>query len=72
MNMNSANIVILIFMGGFLLLGLLTSLTRWIMALQRELRYLNMEIRRTVGQEQRYYRKARRRLLFPWLYFFRR
>ncbi len=70
--MNSTNIVILILMGGFLLVGLLTSLVRWITGFQRELRYLNMEIRRTEGREQRHYRREKRRLLLSWLPFFRR
>lgn len=70
--MNSTNIVILILMGGFLLVGLLTSLVRWITGLQRELRYLNMEIRRTEGREQQHYRREKRRLLLSWLPFFRR
>lgn len=69
--MSNTNIVFLILIGGFLLIGLLTSLVQWIMGLQSELRYLNMEIRRTEGREQQHYRRERRRLLFSWLPFIR-
>ncbi len=70
--MSNANIIFLILIGGFLLIGFLTSLVQWIVGVQSELRYLNMEIRRTEGREQQYYRKERRRLLLSWLPFIRR
>lgn len=70
--MSNTSIIFLILIGGFLLIGFLTSLVQWIMGLQSELRYLNMEIRRTEGREQQYYRKERRRLLLSWLPFIRR
>ena len=48
--------------GIFLMIGLLFGLARFLNGFMRELRYLNNEIRRTDGEERRYWMRQKRRL----------
>ena len=63
--------VLMLMGGGFILIGFLVSAIRWLGVFQQELKYLNMEIRRTEGEEQRHYIREKRRLIRSLLPFFR-
>lgn len=48
--------------GLLVLTGMLYNLASYFSGFSRELRYLNMEIKRTQGRERKYYIRQRRRL----------
>lgn len=66
-----ADLLPLIFLiGGFLFLVLLVKGTLFFRDFFRQLRYINLEICRTSGNEQQYWLACRRRLwlsLIPWI-----
>ena len=54
-----------LFLAAFVFLILLIILTRWALALREiidDLKYINIEIRRTAGSERKAWKKERRRL----------
>ena len=63
----SSGIVILIII--FLLLLIFFSFLNWYIEFSKELRYLNIEIKRCIGREKLYYKKKRRKLFLSILPF---
>ena len=62
-NLQTAILFLLILAGSSAVLYLLIRLISHIIFLRNELRYVNMEIKRTTGKEQEYWLKRRRELL---------
>lgn len=63
---------LLIVIGLFFAIGLLTALTLSINRFRKELHYLNMEIKRTEGEARQYWIWERRQLWLSLLPFYRR
>lgn len=62
---------ILVFFGILFLIGIFSAVIRFFNGFTAELRYLNDEIRRTDGSEQRYWIKRRKKLWLSLLPFVR-
>ena len=55
-----------------LLIMLIVRISLWLNASKKEINYLNMEIRRSNGLEQKRWKKQKRRLLLSFFLFYRR
>ena len=65
-NLEIAITSILTFSGACLALFIITRIIRLVTLLRKELRYINMEIKRTTGAERDYWLAQRRKLLYDW------
>ena len=66
-NLEIAVTFVLVFAGFCLALFIIMRIIRLAVILRQELRYINMEIKRTTGKERDYWLEQRRKLLRNWL-----
>ncbi|MBP3706774.1 MAG: hypothetical protein J6J13_05975 [Clostridia bacterium] len=69
--MNGSDIIWIIIIALFLFLIFVGALISWIVDLSRELKYINMEIKRCDGKEKKMWIKRKRRLFLAFIPFFR-
>ena len=68
-NLQSAILLLLILVGVCVAIYIIIQIVRYVIFLRKELRYVNMEIKRTTGKEREYWLQRRRELLRFWLTF---
>lgn len=68
-NLQTAVILVLILVGACAALYIIIQLIRYMVFLRKELRYVNMEIKRTTGKEREYWQQRRKELMRFWLTF---
>ena len=66
-NLEIAVTFVLTFAGSCLALFIITRIIRLVILLRKDLRYVNMEINRTTGEDRDYWLAQRRRLWYDWL-----
>ena len=59
-NLQSAILLLLILVGVCVAIYIIIQIVRYVIFLRKELRYVNMEIKRTTGKEREYWLQRRR------------